>query len=416
MGGDPLRIARGLWRVAVPHSVRAMAQPLSQRLALSSVRRALAKHRSPAKPGPLIVSGLINESKGVSEGARLTISALRSAGYPLVALDLRLLLQARSAAEAALPEKGEGGVWLIHANAPEALKALARLDPAQWVGRHRIGYWAYELPVTPPLWAAASKAFHEIWAPTRFVAEALEASGVDVPIRVMPHPVATLERPVKADRAAFLIPRDAFAVLAMGDLHSSATRKNLLGAIAIYLRAFPASDGKSVLILKIQSGDAHPAFRAQAETAMAGRKDIVLIADTLSRRDVQRLIASCDALLSPHRSEGFGLTLAEAFLMGVPALATGWSGNLDFMRDMPELLIKSTLVPVRDPHGVYQNANLQWAEPDADDAAAKLCTLASNPELRRRLAIRGAAAVQQLSGAWARTELDATALGRLVLP
>ena len=35
--------------------------------------------------------------------------------------------------------------------------------------------------------------------------------------------------------------------------------------------------------------------------------------------------------MSPHRSEGFGLPLAEAFMAGVPALATGWSGLVLFI-------------------------------------------------------------------------------------
>lgn len=416
MGGDPLKTARSLWRAVAPHGVRSMAQPLSLKLALSSVRRSLSDHETASKLGPLLVSGLINEAKGVSEAARLTIGALKAAGYPVVALDLRLLLDARSAAEAALPLDGDGGVWLIHANAPEALKALARLDPAHWRGRYRIGYWAYELPVAPPLWAAASKAFHEIWAPSRFVAEALEACGVNVPIRVMPHPVATGDSQPKPDRAAFLIPRDAFAVLAMGDLHSSATRKNLLGAIDIYRRTFPSPDAKSVLVLKTQSGDAHPAFRALAEAAAGGRRDIVFITQTLSHLDVRRLIASVDVLLSPHRAEGFGLALAEALLAGVPALATGWSGNLEFMRDVPELLIKNAMVPVRDPKGVYPSAGLNWAEPEIDDAVAKLGALASDPALRRHLSMKGGAAVERLCLSWTRSELDTTALGRLVLP
>jgi glycosyltransferase involved in cell wall biosynthesis len=414
MRADLLKTARSLWRAAVPRSVRALAQPLSLHLALSAVRRALGDSEGPAQPGPLIVSGLINESKGVSEAARLTIRALSAARFPLVGHDLRSLLNARSVVDARLPVGGAGGVWLIHANAPEALKALARLAPARWLGRYRIGYWAYELPVAPTIWRVASQAFHEIWAPSQFVANALKASGVDVPIRIMPHPVATDTSLPTPDRSRFLIPPDAFAVLAMGDLHSSATRKNLLGAIAVYRRAFPAPDDKSVLIVKTQSGDSHRAFRAQAEAAISGRRDIVLVAEELSRVDVRQLMASCDVLLSPHRSEGFGLTLAEAFQLGVPALATGWSGNIDFMSDLPELLIESRLVPVRDRHGVYRGAGLQWAEPDLADAASKLSALASNPALRQRLAARGRVAVERLSTAWTRRELDDTALGRLV--
>lgn len=412
MSREPLGAARGLWRAIVPRSLRKTAQPLSLGLARSAVRRALAHAETGGAPGALIVSGLIREAKGISQAARLTVAGLTAAGYPVASHDLRSLLDARSGAGATLP--GHGGVWLIHANPPEALKALARLPAVQWRNRYRIGYWAYELPRVPPLWTSASTAFHEIWAPSEFVADALQASGVAVPVRVMPHPVSTGVGSASHDRTRFHIPPRAFAVLAMGDLLSSATRKNLIGAIEIYRRAFPVPSDQTVLIIKTQPGRTDKAFVRQSRAAIDGRPDVLLLTDTLSQSDTRQLIASCDVVLSPHRAEGFGLALAEAFLLGVPALATGWSGNLDFMSDVPELLIDSQMVPVRDPEGVYRGARLEWAEPNLADAAAKLCALARDSTLRRRLAGRGRMAVERLSAAWNRNALEATAIGRLV--
>ncbi|OYW75254.1 MAG: hypothetical protein B7Z26_11080, partial [Asticcacaulis sp. 32-58-5] len=308
-----------------------------------------------------------------------------------------------------------GGVWIIHANAPEAIKVLAVLDPTQWLGRYRIGYWAYELPAVPAVWAAASKAFHEIWVPSRFVADALIASNVTVPVRVMPHPVALGSVPAEPDRLAFGIPASAFTVLAMGDLNSSMTRKNLLGAIQIYCRAFPSPDGKSVLILKVQSENAHGGFRAEADEAINGRPDVLIKSGSLSASDSRKLIVSCDVLLSPHRSEGFGLVLAEALLMGVPALATDWSGNMDFMATIPELLIAHTLVPVQDPSGIYSAKRLRWAEPDCADATAKLAALAARPDLRRELAARGNTAVRNQLLAWSPKRLRETAINEFAV-
>jgi glycosyltransferase involved in cell wall biosynthesis len=412
MSREPLGAARGLWRAMAPRSLRRAAQPLSLSLARSAVRRALAHAETGEAPGALVVSGLISEAKGVSQAARLTAAGLSAAGYSVTSHDLRSLLDARSGAGAILP--GHGGVWLIHANPPEALKALARLPAAQWRNRYRIGYWAYELPRVPPLWTAASMAFHEVWAPSEFVADALRASGVAAPVRVMPHPVSTGAGLARHDRTRFHIPSRAFAVLAMGDLLSSATRKNLIGAIEIYRRAFPAPSDQTVLIIKTQPGTTDKAFVRQSRAAIDGRPDVLLLTDTLSQSDTRQLIASCDVVLSPHRAEGFGLALAEAFLLGVPALATGWSGNLDFMRDVPELLIDNRMVPVRDPDGVYRGARLEWAEPNPADAAAKLRALAGDSALRRSLAGRGKMAVERLSAAWNRHALDATAIGRLV--
>jgi glycosyltransferase involved in cell wall biosynthesis len=115
---------------------------------------------------------------------------------------------------------------------------------------------------------------------------------------------------------------------------------------------------------------------------------------------MRSLIASCDVLLSPHRSEGYGLTLAEGFLAGVPALATGWSGNIDFMEGLHELLIAHTLVPVRDPYGVYHASTQSWAEPDLEDGARKLRALHASPARRAELAGRGMRAVQAQMDNW----------------
>lgn len=398
-----LRAGKRAWRRTVPGSLRRLAGPAVSLMAERRVMAALAEQEHPFQPGPLIVSGLIAETKGVSEASRLTIAGLRQAGFSPIVHDMRPVFTEGPGARVALLSDQLGGVWISHVNAPEAVHALAYVDPVQWRGRYRIGYWAYELPLVPASWVRASAAFHELWVPSQFVANALRDSGITRPVRVMPHPVSAAWQPAQKVRPAS-VPSDCFMVLATGDLRSSAWRKNLLGAIEIYKRAFPVQ-GKSRLIVKLQSQDAHPRFHRAAAEFAAGRADISFLAESLSSEDMRSLIASCDVMLSPHRSEGFGLTLAEGFLAGVPSLATGWSGNLDFMEGLDELLIAHTLVPVRDPSGVYRAATQSWAEPDPDDGARKLRALHASPERRTELAQRGMRAVKAQMDKWSREAL-----------
>lgn len=356
-----------------------------------------------------MVSGFITGSKGISRAARLTLQGLRAAGLAPVAHDLDPLFNATDD-EARLPIERPGGVWLTHVNAPEAIAAMSRIDSREWLGRYRIGYWAYELPRVPVQWVNAARSFHEIWAPSAFVAEALTASGVTVPIRVMPHPVTLDPSPL-----LHAVSADDFTVLTMGDLRSSAARKNLVGAIKIYRRAFPNVTPSTRLIVKVLSGDAHPEFLEAALAAASRRGDIVFRTEKLSDAEVGQLVGGSSVFLSPHRSEGFGLVLAEAFLAGVPALATGWSGNMDFMSGIPELLIAHTLVPVRDPARIYSAVGSKWAEPNVDDGAVKLRRLAASIDLRRELAARGRAALQaQIDRAWSSKALAETPIGRWV--
>lgn len=401
---------RRTWRALVPPGLRKYGQGAAIALAQRRVDAALARGEPAPSPGPLIVSGFIHGTKGVSRAARLTIEGLRAADMPLTAHDLEALFTSGDAT-ANLPVAQPGGVWLMHVNAPEAIAAMSRISSASWLGRYRIGYWAYELPRAPQQWVKAAEAFHEIWAPSQFVADALTNSGVRKPVRVMPHPVVLGPPPFAHNPNS-----GDFIVLAMGDLRSSATRKNLIGAINIYKRAFPELAPSRQLILKVQSDDAHPEFLRAALAAAQGRGDIVFRTGSLNDTEIAQLVAAASVVLSPHRSEGFGLTLAEAFLSGVPALATGWSGNVDFMAQTPELLIRHMMTPVRDAAGIYRAAGLQWAEPDVGDAADKLLTLFQSQELRRLLAERGRAAVQDQLKAWSREALDEMPFGKLVAP
>jgi glycosyltransferase involved in cell wall biosynthesis len=399
------------WRRLMPASLRGLAQPVMAAVVERRVASALAMPRPQLKAGPLVVSGFFSESRGISEGARLTVAGLRHAGFNPLQHDLRPVISAGPGVRPPLAFD-PGGVWLIHANAPEAMHALAYLDPNSWIGRYRIGYWVWELERIPGSWARAARAFDEIWTPSSFVADALKRSGMKTPVRVMPHPVS-LVPPEKPDRAMFQISQDDFVVLAMGDLRSSLARKNLLGAVEAYRRAFPEAGLGRRMIVKVQSSDPHCSIDRAVKEATAGRGDVVWLTDTLSTIDAHKLIASCDVFLSPHRSEGFGLPMAEAFMAGVPALGTGWSGNLDFMGGVPELQIAHRMVPVRDPYGVYKRVVQRWAEPDIGDAAAKLRNLADFPDRRGKLVARGRAGVEALARAWSGEALAGTELERL---
>ncbi len=398
---------RKAWRAMVPPALRKYGQGAAGLLARRRVTAALASGEPAPAKGPVIIAGLIGGTKGVSRAARLTVEGIRFAGYSPVVHDLAPVFAAADASASRLPVDRPGGVLLLHANAPEAVAALSRIDPKDWLGRYRIAYWAYELPRAPADWVSAAEAFHEIWTPSHFVADALTASGVVRPVRVMPHPVSLGASPFTADPT-----HNDFVVLAMGDLRSSAARKNLIGAIEIYSRAFPDVSPSRRLVLKVQSDDAHPEFRNAVLLATAGRGDILLRTGSVTDQEISQLIAGSSVVLSPHRSEGFGLVLAEAFLAGVPALATGWSGNVDFMSGVPELMISYSLVPVRDPSRIYRASGLSWAEPDSADAAEKLRALAASASLRRDLAARGRAAVEALAQAWSRDALAAMPFGQ----
>ena len=160
-----------------------------------------------------------------------------------------------------------------------------------------------------------------------------------------------------------------------------------LGALEAHRRAFGDSPDH-LLVLKTHGTDrAGPAWEAVARAA-AARPNLRILDADLSRPDLWALTACADVLLSLHRAEGYGLVIAEAMTLGRPVVATGWSGNTDFMQGPGCHLVPWTPVPARDPQGIYDMPQAFWAEPDLDAAAAALRRIDGNPALRHPPAVR----------------------------
>ena len=383
-----------LWRLLPAQRRRSMLTRATALLAPAIDREPL-----PAAGG-LVVAGDLSGATGLGEGARLMLGALTRLGVPAWPMDTGATGGGPDAdgGGAALPP---GAPLVLHVNAPMLPMALLRLPRRTARGRRVIGYWAWELPSVPPDWAIGAGFVHEIWVPSRFTAAAVE-SLLPGRVRVVPHPLAISPPvPSRLDRLAFGLPDDAVVILVSLNLASSLERKNPYAAIAAFREAFGDRPDR-VLVLKVGNPSHFPSEFAQLAEAAAA-PNIRLETRTLKRADNYALIAAADIVLSLHRSEGFGLVPAEAMLLGKPVIATGWSGNMDFMDVENSALVGYRLVPAHDPRGVYEVAGAVWAEPDEAGAIAHLRRLADDATARQALGQRACEA------AMARLGVDALA-------
>lgn len=381
--------ARRLWkRLPVPGWARAGATRLLY--ALSAEARAQVAREAEARalrevlpwdpadirPGPLVVSGFLSDVSGVGRAARMSVETLARMGFAVRPHDLRVNPQG-------WPYAGAGGVWLCHCNAPEAMDFLLQSRSAY--GCYRIGYWAWELPELPRYWVEIADYFHEIWAPSRFVADAIARGvGPAKPVRVVPHPHPGLED-VVPDRAQFGLPADAFMFLAMYDVRSSAARKNPMGAIKAFQAAFGPDRRDVLLALKVVNAQESRGCLEGIRRAVEGWPNIRILTGQVSDAAANSLLAGTDVFVSLHRAEGFGLSIAQAMALGRAVIATAWSGNLDFC-DQGVALVPAALVPAEDESHVYYEGEGQlWADPDLGFAAAEMRRLADDPAAARAL-------------------------------
>lgn len=169
----------------------------------------------------------------------------------------------------------------------------------------------------------------------------------------------------------------------MFDAHSIVERKNPGAVIQAFKRAFPA-EPDARLVLKVTHADRALLDRLRSEAADAR----VLVVDRVfDREEVNSLLALSDCYVSLHRSEGFGLTLAEAMALGKPVIATAHSANLDFMGVSNSLLVRYRMVRLEQDYPPYPRGSA-WADPDVDHAAELMRTVYGDPDRGRKLGAR----------------------------
>jgi glycosyltransferase involved in cell wall biosynthesis len=342
--------------------------------------------------GALVVGYLRTES-GMGELARATVRALGSVRYPVATRDLDEAPQRKADATVLLDDASDPLPFtIVHVNGPEAVRLRGRL-PRRGASGQRIACWAWELPSLPPEWSDAFALFDEVWTCSRYSAAAIGGAS-PIPVQTF-WPALPEAAPARVERADLGLDPAAFTFLFMYDLFSETDRKNPVGLVEAFREAFRADD-RVRLVIKTSNGDLH---RDDLRRVVDAARDapVTVMDRYLTRPEVLGLMQACDAYVSLHRCEGFGLTLAEAMSLGKPVVATYYSGNVDFMSPWNCFPVPYRLVPIQQQRGPYAKGQL-WAEPDTGAAAALMRKIVREPELALEVAARGRADVlRQLS-------------------
>ena len=283
-------------------------------------------------------------------------------------------------------------VNLLHINADQMVQAYCHFGPAFFQSRYNIGCWAWELSRFPESWTPVTELVDEIWAPSRFVQEAIQ-EVTDRPVILMPQCVELPSFPEK-DRAAFDLPHDTWLFLLTFDFLSFIDRKNPWALIRAFKLAFPDGREQVGLVLKVMNGDERdPKWRRMIDEIDADHR-IFVINERMSRADSLALMASCDSFVSLHRSEGFGRGLAEAMALGKPVIATAYSGNMDFMTADNSYLVDFELVPVEPDQYVHGEGQV-WAEASVEKAASQMRAVMYERRHAAEIGLRGRRFVQE---------------------
>ncbi|MFN3213090.1 MAG: glycosyltransferase family 4 protein [Henriciella sp.] len=384
------------WR----HRLWTLAGPRWQSAYARSMIARPAPHRPSDPNAPLVVAGLFSTANGIGEAARTTYRALEAAGLNPIAVDLSepfapVDLTSEIACQP-MPDDVEGTL-IVQLNGPETMSAMQHLGLERGRNWYTIGYWAWELPTFPTGWEKAFRYLSELWTISSFTASALRKHQDAPDIHVFGHAVAPPET-IQSARAKYGMAEDQLVFLTMADSMSSFERKNPIATIRAFREAF-GDDPSRCLIVKTRNLARSETAMSNLNAAIHGAANIEILDTSLSEKDQWALLNSCDVLVSLHRSEGFGLGLAEAMALGKPVICTDWSGNMDFTTEANAGLVRSRLIPCQDEYGIYGDTDAEWADPDHDEAVRLMRKLAEDAPARTQLANAGKAHIERVASA-----------------
>ena len=334
------------------------------------------------------VLGFFTAEHGVGEAARVLTSTLQAGGVSVSTIDYTDT-QSRREHLFHCENVSRNKVLMMAVNADHLNEAHRRLDQKFFRKRYVIGQWFWELEEAPEWFGPAFERVDELWAPTRFIESMLRKHAPSrVQVKYVPLPVVTPQVDAGLTRARFGLD-DRYMFLFAFDFMSVMKRKNPLGLIEAFCSAFAEGEGP-MLVIKAINGDKRLVERNLLRDAVRKRSDIVLIDEYFTKAETSTLTSLADCYVSLHRSEGLGLTMSEAMTLGRPVIATGYSGNLDFLSDANSFIVPGLRVKVG--HGAEgYSPEAMWMEPNVSEAAKYMRYVYENQAEAAQKGLRGQA-------------------------
>jgi GT2 family glycosyltransferase/glycosyltransferase involved in cell wall biosynthesis len=331
-----------------------------------------------AKPFGINIFGPFAAISGLGTAARGLLRAIQAVGIAteLHPFDVSHGLPRITRAQRAQAPKYRCNLLL--ANADQIARMTALYPAGHFDDAYNIAVWAWELAAFRPDWQISFAPLDEVWTNSDFELHSIGAVA-PVPVHKIRLPAEVAGASPREGRDKFGLPTDRLVFLVAFDVGSTSARKNPAMVVEAFREAF-AADENVFLVIKFHSTAMEPGITRQLTRALRGAENVLVIADMLSEPDMDLLRAACDVYVSAHRSEGFGLNIAEFMALGKPAIATAYSGNLEFFDADTGFPIDYTLTEIATTTGPYLE-HYVWADPKKSSLIAQFRHIYQNQPL-----------------------------------
>uniref|UniRef100_UPI003340CCFF rhamnan synthesis F family protein n=1 Tax=Castellaniella defragrans TaxID=75697 RepID=UPI003340CCFF len=308
--------------------------------------------------------GPVEFVNGVSISARGYVSCLLETDIPINVVPWRLGFERLRRTPIEYPSIDKQPINIVHLNL-DLLANASLLDcaplrelVAPCCYNVAIVYW--ELSSLLPEWHEIIHRFDEIWCASEFIARSVAAVS-RTPVRVVRPMLEQSQTSCSMKRHDFDLPDDRFIFFYAADAGSILGRKNPLALLNAYLEEFGPDDGACCLI-KIHYSNPEDVNIQKLVSMARQRPDIIFMDRALEDHEMHDLFQLIDCYVSPHRSEGLGLTILEAMRAGKPVIATPYGGAADFVTPDSAWPLEYRLVEVGEGNAPYPPHYL-WADP-----------------------------------------------------
>jgi hypothetical protein len=244
----------------------------------------------PSRPGVNVLAHFRYPS-GVEQEAVQMVARLTAAGFRVARRDVPVGFPCDCDAPDVYSDPELHDVTLVKTGGGrgfDRLFPLAGLHPRP--GVHRIAGWSWELEQFPQEFVEQGQLADEVWTPSEFCATAVRRAVPDKPVRAI-YPVVVARKAPPPTRAELGLRDGRFLVLFAFDMGSMMERKNPLGLIRAFRRAFAPSDPAD-LVLKVSRGKSQPDDLARL-TAAATEAGAVVTDRTTTQEEALGLMAAC---------------------------------------------------------------------------------------------------------------------------
>lgn len=334
--------------------------------AASQTRNREAFNRN-ISPDGINLIGFIKGEIGLGQSCRLLAEAINYSGEEFTIYNYEQISSMRfndSTWDYKITNTTPYNINIIHLNPPDLALAHATLDKNIWNFKYNIAFWLWELEEFPDEWIKCFSFVDEIWTPSEFASNSIRKK-TSLPVNTIKYSISA---PIDDayNRKYFSIPDDKFLFLCMYDSNSTINRKNPIGTIESFKKAFSKDDTNIGLVIKVNNPQQNDIDIIKK--MLEGYENIYIIPKIMTKTEVNSLIKICDVFVSLHRAEGFGLPLAEAMFLGTPTIATNWSANTEFMNQENACMVDYNMVYLEEDYVMYKKGN-KWADPNIEQAA-----------------------------------------------